>query len=281
MNTAPIFIGGLMRSGTTLLRAMLAQHSAIASGLETHWFDIDWPGQQARGGEPLAPYLRRIGEFYDIPADRVDAWMAAADSAAGFLDLFMAAVAQAAGKRRWAEKTTGNIRHLDSILAHWPKAQIIHVVRDPRDIFASFRRSEKYGGIEDFANLWCDYLGDVERFKAALPLGPDNYLELRYEALVRDPPGQMAKLLAFLGEDWEDAVGRFDGKSDEHDRVLGLTGHSSTTLEQIAKPLNRDRVGLGQSSISDGEMAEARKIVAGRGLGALFARIEAETARHP
>ncbi len=275
-NTIPIFIGGLMRSGTTLLRAMLAQHSAIASGLETHWFDIDWPAQQARGGEPLRDYLHRIGEFFAVGGEAVDTQMAAADSAAAFLDLFMGAVTMAAGKRRWAEKTTGNIRHLDAILAHWPQAMIIHVLRDPRDIFASFRRSKKYGGIDDFANLWCDYLGDVERFKGALPLNDGNYLELRYEALVRDPIGQMQAVISFLGEDWEDAVGRFDGKADEHDRVLGLTGHSSTTLEQIAHPLSQNRVGLGQDSISDEEMAIARTVAAERGLGELFARIERE-----
>ena len=40
--TSPIFIGGLFKSGTTLLRAMLGQHSAIASGLETQWFKMDW-----------------------------------------------------------------------------------------------------------------------------------------------------------------------------------------------------------------------------------------------
>ena len=38
----PIFIGGIFRSGTTLLRAMLGQHPNIAAGLETYWFDIDW-----------------------------------------------------------------------------------------------------------------------------------------------------------------------------------------------------------------------------------------------
>jgi len=275
-NTTPIFIGGLMRSGTTLVRAMLAQHSAIASGLETHWFDIDWPAQQARGGEPLRDYLHRIGEFFDIGAETVDAQMAAADSAAAFLDLFMGTVTQAAGKRRWAEKTTGNIRHLDTILAHWPRAVIIHVVRDPRDIFASFRRSKKYGGITDFANLWCDYLGDVARFKDALPLDGDNYMELRYEALVRDPVGEMQAVISFLGEDWEDAVGGFEGKADEHDRVLDLTGHSSTTLEQIAHPISQNRVGLGQGGISDEEMAIARTVAAERGLGELFARIERE-----
>jgi len=277
-NTAPIFIGGLMRSGTTLFRAMLSQHSAIASGLETHWFDIDWPNQQARGGEPLREYLHRIGDFFEIGPQPVDEMMAAADDALSFLDLFMGHVMQRDGKRRWAEKTTGNIRHLDRVLGHWPDAKIIHIIRDPRDIFASFRRSKKYGGVEDFANLWCDYLGDVERFKQELPLGPENYLEQQYEALVRDPVGEMKTVLAFLGEDWEDAVAQFDGKTDEHERVLGLTGHSSTTLEQITKPLSGDRVGLGRQSLSDDEMAAARAVVATRGLSVLFARIEAGAA---
>lgn len=273
-NNAPIFIGGLMRSGTTLLRAMLAQHSAIASGLETHWFDLDWPAQQARGGEPLRDYLRRIGEFFEIGAEKVDGLMAAADSSAAFLDLFMAEVTRTAGKRRWAEKTTGNIRHLDRILEYWPEARIIHIIRDPRDVFASFRRSEKYGGVTDYANLWCDYLGDVERFKRELTLDRGNYLEMRYEALVRDPVGQMKTVIGFLGEDWEDAVGGFEGKADEHDRVLGLTGHSSTTLEQIAQPLSQNRVGLGRDSITDEEMARARAVVAGRGLAGLLEQVE-------
>lgn len=277
-NTAPIFIGGLMRSGTTLLRAMLAQHSAIASGLETHWFDLDWPARQARGGEPLPDYLHRIGEFFDIGTDQVDALMAAADSSASFLDSFMSEVTRGLGKRRWAEKTTGNIRHLDVILQHWPEARIIHIIRDPRDVFASFRRSKKYGGITDYAELWCDYLGDVEKFKRQLPLDRGNLLELRYEALVRDPGGEMRTVIAFLGEDWEEAVGRFEGKADEHERVLGLTGHSSTTLEQIAHPLSQNRIGLGQASITDDEMAQARAVVAGRGLGELFDRIEREAA---
>jgi hypothetical protein len=275
-STAPIFIGGLMRSGTTLFRAMLAQHSAIASGLETHWFDIDWPNQQARGGERLAAYLHRIGDFFEIGPDDVDGFMAAAPTAEAYLDLFMGAVARRDGKRRWAEKTTGNILHLDRILAHWPQGRIIHIIRDPRDIFASFRRSEKYGGVEDYAALWCDYLGQVERFKSDLPLGPDCYLELRYEALVRAPKAEMARVLVFLGEDWEDAVSRFAGKAEEHDRVLSLTGHSSTTLEQIAQPLSGDRIGLGRQSLSDAEMDRARAVVDARGLGDLFARIERE-----
>ncbi|MDE0725286.1 MAG: sulfotransferase, partial [Alphaproteobacteria bacterium] len=122
-----------------------------------------------------------------------------------------------------------------------------------------------------------DYLGRVERFKRDLPLNPDSYLELRYEALVRSPTAQMATVLDFLGEDWEDAVSQFAGKAEEHDRVLSLTGHSSTTLQQIAQPLSGDRIGLGRQSLSDDEMDRARTVIAARGLADLFARIESET----
>ncbi|MDP6564266.1 MAG: sulfotransferase [Alphaproteobacteria bacterium] len=273
----PIFIGGLMRSGTTLLRAMLAQHSAIASGLETHWFDIDWRAGTARDGEPLRGYLHRIGQFFEIEAAAVDHLIGLAEDEAAYLDLFMSEVARRAGKRRWAEKTTGNIRHLDRIIEHWPEARIIHIYRDPKDVFASFRRGGKYGGAAEHGALWCDFFGDLERFKVDLPLGPENLLEMRYEDLVLAPEAEMRRVLAFLDEPWEAAVARFEGNADEHDRVRELTGHASTTLAQIARPLGRDRIGLWRGVIDERDMAVAREVVAGRGLGPLFARIEAET----
>jgi hypothetical protein len=37
-----IFIGGMFKSGTSLLRVMLGQHLAISAGLETAWFQLDW-----------------------------------------------------------------------------------------------------------------------------------------------------------------------------------------------------------------------------------------------
>ena len=35
-----IFIGGMYKSGTSLLRSMIGQHSAVFSGLETNWFKL-------------------------------------------------------------------------------------------------------------------------------------------------------------------------------------------------------------------------------------------------
>lgn len=277
-STAPIFLGGLMRSGTSLLRAMISQHHAIASGLETHWFDLDWSTGTARGREPLTPYLHRLGAFFEIEHKVVDGFIAEADSAVRFLDLFMAEVRTRAGKPRWAEKTPGNVRHMDRIHAHWPEARIVHIIRDPKDVFASFKRSQKYGGPADYGALWADFFADIERFKTDSGIA-DSLIEVRYEELVNTPETVMARILAFVDADWDPAVAVFDGKPDEHDKVMSLTGHSSTTLVELSKPLTQSRIGLWSDVLSEADIDSAREVVSARGLGDRFRAIEEETAR--
>ena len=53
-------------------------------------------------------------------------------------------LARKEGKPRWAEKTPGNIAHIDRIWKAWPDAQIVHIIRDPRDIFASLVEAKKW-----------------------------------------------------------------------------------------------------------------------------------------
>ncbi|MDP6272194.1 MAG: sulfotransferase, partial [Alphaproteobacteria bacterium] len=78
--TTPIFIGGLYKSGTSLLRAMLGQHANIAAGLETNWFEVDWAAGLGRGGEPLADYVGRCGGFFGLePGQAADLARASAD----------------------------------------------------------------------------------------------------------------------------------------------------------------------------------------------------------
>ena len=269
-SATPIFIGGLMRSGTTLLRAMLGQHRDIAAGLETHWFDLDVAAGMARKAEPLAPYVERLAAFFQMEPMPALAWLRQSRTAEDFLDRFMAAYAAGQGKTRWAEKTPGNIRHVDRILAHWPGATVVHIVRDPRDVFASFRRSAKYGGPADYGALWCDYFADAAAAKAA---HPDAVHEMRYETLVRAPEPEMRKLLEVAGAEWDPAVARFEGRPQEFAQVKDLTGHESTTLAQLAEPLRQDRVGGWAEVLSPADVDAARAVAVGRGMGAAFDRV--------
>jgi len=107
---APIFIGGLFKSGTTLLRAMLGQHSSIASGLETQWFSMDWDGMKDK---EFYDHIERLKNFYGIKKNLIERIVDESKNVIQVLNLFLGLYTKSLGKKRWAEKTPGNILHLD------------------------------------------------------------------------------------------------------------------------------------------------------------------------
>jgi len=268
----PTFIGGAFRSGTTLLRAMLAQHSTIASGLETYWFDLDLTDKQA---PQLQDRLGKLCRFFNVDMPRLQDIAAQAASAEQFLDLFMGEVARREGKSRWAEKTPGNVAHMGRILRFWPQARILHIVRDPKDVFASLHQGGKSGGPAGFAEIWCNIVGKARRDAASMGIVGKSYLELRYETLVTAPEQTMRQVLDFIGAAWEPNVAQFAGKQDDFDKVLAVTGKSSTTLEALRLPLNQDKIGAWARIVTPEDIAAVRREVAARGFGEMFAADEA------
>ena len=113
----PVFIGGMYKSGTTLLRMMLSQHSDMVSGLETFWFDLNWEdrnsgrteyvGRRWDGTRDEAPgdQIERLCRYYGLDpvahADRIDA----CSSREEFLDFLLTTYAATCGAGRWTEKT--------------------------------------------------------------------------------------------------------------------------------------------------------------------------------
>jgi hypothetical protein len=190
----PIFIIGCGRSGTTLLRMMLDSHQRISAGEETK-FLTDLRGIVGEHWRLLSAYgferdwwLERIREFYG-----------------GFQAEYMAR----RGKQRWAEKTPGYTFHLDFIDELFPTAQYVHVIRDGRDVVASYRDRWGYRSALRAANsVWRESVLRARDFGERLPEG--RFHELRFEALVAEPEATMRELLAFLGEEWDPQVLRYD-----------------------------------------------------------------------
>jgi hypothetical protein len=267
MAERPIFIGGMFKSGTSLLRAMIGQHPAIASGLETYWFDLNFSEPDS---DELLKRLDQLADFYGFDHAEVRGMVGADSGSEAFLTRFLDAYAMRLGKPRWAEKTPGNVLHMDRIVAAWPQARIVHIIRDPRDVFASLRQARKWDSVGEFTDRWCAFFGAVERFRAELDLGPDRYLELRYEALVTAPAEATRELCAFVGEAWNEDMATFVGKSDDYDRVLSVTGKASTTLSRLAEPLSTGRVGIWRDAIGAAEIEAVRRQVDRRGLGDVF-----------
>lgn len=275
-STAPAFVGGMFKSGTSLLRAMLGQHRNIASGLETYWFEMDIPAGKGRGGEPLPEQLARLAAYYHLDLGEVNAMTRDNPDAETFLDRFMTAAARAQGKPRWLEKTPGNITQSDRILRHWPDARIVHIVRDPRDIYGSLREAKKWDVPEAFASRWCVmFAGEAAGLQSGA-LNPRSYLAVRYEQLVTDPERLIRRILDFLGEPWDAAAAQFSGRDDEYNIVLKETGKASTTLARMRAPISESRVGLWRD-VPPAELEAVRQYAHGQGLGTRYDAIVTES----
>jgi len=272
MISDPIFIGGLFKSGTSLFRAMLGQHSGIAAGLETYWFEIDWEAHHGRGREPLDDYVIRIAEFFDIEPDWARGVAEHSRSAPEFVTSVLDEFATRQGKRRWAEKTPGNILHVPRIFKNWPDAKIIHIVRDPRDVYASLRQVKKWDSVEVFGDLWCKFI------QAGAEAARTNILhEIRYEDLILNPEACMRNVLEFIGESWEPSVSRFSGKSEDYDKVIAISGMASSTLERLRYPLTDRRIGIWRNLIKPNELESLKQFIVDRDLGDLYDLIIATT----
>lgn len=268
--TSPIFIGGMFKSGTSLLRAMIGNHSMVASGLETYWFDIDWQNLQS---DDSCERLRVIREFYELDVDLMNGMITASDSAEDFLTKLMSDLVEKKGKVRWAEKTPGNIMHLDRIHAFWHDAVIIHIIRDPRDIFSSLREAEKWDTVEQFMKRWSAVFGSLENFRKDGLLDRANYFEVRYENLVQNPEEVMLALCDYMYLPFEPEIAAFKGKSKDFEKVQFVTGKNSTTLARLTQPMTSSRLGIWESILSDQDLKDLSTAAEAEGLGQAFRKV--------
>ena len=197
-----IVIGGTPRSGTTLIRRTLDRHPAICCGPESSIF---LPGAIRTG--PVAA-------GFELPEGELREMLAGSPSQGAFIDAFATRYRSARGRRRWAEKTPLNVRHIPWILDRFPEARFIHVVRDGRDVVCSMRQHPDRRWVdgawvkvhrpltlEQYAQRW---VADTEAGVAHR--ADPRYLEVRYEDLVQDPSGVLGQLLSDLGETFDPAI---------------------------------------------------------------------------
>jgi hypothetical protein len=197
-----IIIGGVPRSGTTLMRVMLDSHPHICCGPESRLF-LPHPIDRAT-----------LATNFDMPRATVDAFFDRAGSRAEFIDLVMAEYCRVTGKPRWAEKTPRNLNQLAFIFRAFPNARFIHMIRDGRDVACSLRtlpRHKVVNGelvplntwkpIGPSIERWVNYIEESRRYH-----DDPRYIEVRYENLVLDPRPALERVLTFLGEPWADEV---------------------------------------------------------------------------
>lgn len=232
----PVFICGHPKSGTSLVRALLDSHPQLvvypeeslffrrylpqSTGLDLesrldladrtliHIFrwnkhepvpdQQDFPGRDysATPFEAVREALRRLVCAQDRhPGDMLSAAVLAygeVNRAAG------------SGARCWVEKSPYNEYYASQIFEWWPEARCVHIVRDPRDNFASYRRKHPEWAPEFFASNWSR--STRAGFENQRRFGTERYLLLNYEDLAQSPEVTLQSLADYMGIDWDAAL---------------------------------------------------------------------------
>jgi tetratricopeptide (TPR) repeat protein len=222
-STAPIFVVGLPRSGSTLIDQILASHSDVEGTQEladVPRLVLDLQGRERDLESPRYPAV-----LAQLPADEL------ARFAARYLD---GTRAYRTGSPRFIDKMPNNFRHIGFIHLMFPNAKIIDARREPMaccfgNLKQLFARGQEFAySIEDIARYYRTYLELMEHWDAVLP---GRVLRVQYEDVVDDLERNVRRILEFCELPFEPACVKF------HRTERSIRTASS---EQVRLPIFRE-----------------------------------------
>ncbi|MEQ7009436.1 sulfotransferase [Actinopolymorpha sp. B17G11] len=214
---SPVFVICGVRSGSTLLRVLLNSHPAICAPHELHLrftrvsFD--------------KPYAEVAMKELHLDRDELEHLL---------WDRVLHRQLVRSGKRVLVDKTPANATHHERLLACWPKARFIFLLRHPASVVASLMESRPDRELAPTIREALTYLNGVEEARQAHP-----GLVVRYEDLTADPATVTKQICAYLGVRWDSHMLEY-GRS-EHGKFRAGIGDWSIKIRtgsiQPGRPL--------------------------------------------
>jgi tetratricopeptide (TPR) repeat protein len=211
---APIFIIGMVRSGTTLLEQILSSHPDVEPAGELNFW-VKTSIAMAHKPEPTNPS--------DL-AKATESYLRNLKLRTNFT-------------RKFTDKMPLNFANAGVIHAVMPNARLIHVRRHPVDTCLSIYST--YFGLgggfaykkSNIVARYREYLRSIAYWRQTVP--EDRLLEIDYEELVSNPADLIPRIVEFCGLPWDDAC-----LHPEKNKNLILT----PSRWQARQPINRASV---------------------------------------
>lgn len=259
-NDPCFFILGYGRSGTTLLRRMIAAHPALFVPPEADIFQRLPPamGAQVGSAEELdklialcPPYY---GNIYDLEGFAQAAKAALPLDRAEFFALMSrhAKIAEGKPDAVWGHKMPSEWPYVRTWRDWYPNARFLHMMRHPQDAIASMvqYQLQRYPTTA-LVGAWQWRKAYEAIRRDAGGLGADRYLLVRYEDLVTAPEDPLRATCALLGVDAAQVPAMIDYKSDASAAHVDGGEH----MQQTHGALTAARVGRSREIFSDAQMA--------------------------
>lgn len=247
-----LFIVGMPRSGTKLLRDLLNRHPDVAIfPNESHFFPR-MPALIEKHGDPRrrecfaklyaelegTRFMRRI-RAAGIAIDRDD-WFARVrgGGAREVLEALFECYAAMTGRRIVGDKTPEYLTEVPVLSGFFPHAKFVHIVRDPRDYVVSMRKA--WGkSLPRAAQRWKT---SIRRLREDVLRSDVAFTELRYEDLVASPREVLGGLCAFIGVAFDDAMLSLDRPSENLGDTRGETSIVASNFGKWRRELRDDEV---------------------------------------
>lgn len=195
-NIRPVFIVGMMRSGTSLVEQILASHSGVYGAGELERFNqlvSDALAKESREDDAQVLSVEMVRRMRQGYVEKLAS-----------LNMAKAVV---------TDKMPANFRWIGFILSAFSEAKIVHVKRDPVatcwSVYKHYFPTDGNGygyDLQDLAayyNLYSDLMAFWQvRY-------PDRIYALSYEKLTESQEEESRRLLEFCELDWEEGVLKF------------------------------------------------------------------------
>jgi hypothetical protein len=263
--SAPILIGGLERTGTSLIFALLASHPAIAMTRRTNWWTyFDGRFGDLGADEALGRILDEMRRYrrhrkLELDFDRLERDFRGGERTyCRLFDLMESQYAERLGRPRWGDKSLHTERYADRVFECFPEARIIHMVRDPRDRYASAlkRWRSNRGGVGSATAAW---LASVDLGHRNVERHPGRYRLLLYEDLVHDAEGELRRVCEFIGVAYDPAMLGMSGATDFRD-----AGGNSSYGRFSAGEISPRSIGRFREVLSDRQVAYVQRVAGAR-----------------
>jgi hypothetical protein len=263
---SPVFVIGCHRSGTALLYDSLLSAGGFPlyhAAPFVHSTLLAMSGDPAvpRNREKLVQIWLRSKAFRRTgigPEELRSKLLQECRSGGDFLRITLGELARRANVQRWASYDIDNIMHMETVKREVPDALFVHVVRDGRDAALSMRLQHgdhRLGQTQEralyaWALLW---QWTVRMGRRCGKLFPNDYLEVRYEDLVRDPAKTFSSLGEFLDHDLD------------YDRIqknsIGRVASPNTVWKDEANPKTFSPIDRWKSKLSPPEVNDLEALI--------------------